>query len=63
MTQHDGSISTAPAAGTVLDDPTDSGAQCAVCPHPWSAHDRIGVRFCTATRASGATDRGCVCRH
>lgn len=34
---------------------------CAVCPHPWSVHDALGVRFCTATTVS-AHDRGCICR-
>ena len=33
---------------------------CAVCPHPMSAHDRIGVRYCSAT-ASGGLERECVC--
>ncbi|MBE1468640.1 RGCVC family protein [Kibdelosporangium phytohabitans] len=37
-----------------------AGVICRVCPHPWDAHDPIGVRFCTATAASGH-DRGCVC--
>lgn len=34
---------------------------CMVCPHSWDAHDRIGVRFCTATAAAGLLNRGCVC--
>jgi hypothetical protein len=33
---------------------------CAVCPHPWTFHDRIAARFCTATVA-GKFTRGCVC--
>jgi hypothetical protein len=33
---------------------------CAVCPHPWAAHDQIATRFCTATVA-GQFSRGCVC--
>jgi hypothetical protein len=33
---------------------------CLVCPHPWDAHDPIGIRFCTAT-AAGGHNRGCVC--
>ncbi|WP_083752575.1 RGCVC family protein [Actinosynnema sp. ALI-1.44] len=33
---------------------------CLVCPHPWNAHDPIGIRFCNATAAAGH-DRGCVC--
>jgi hypothetical protein len=35
-------------------------AQCAVCPHPWTFHDRIAARYCTATVA-GKSSRGCVC--
>jgi hypothetical protein len=37
-----------------------AGRTCAVCPHPWDAHDRIGLRYCAAT-AAGALSRGCVC--
>jgi len=33
---------------------------CAVCPHPWTFHDRIAARYCTATIA-GEFSRGCVC--
>jgi hypothetical protein len=47
-------------------EPLDSPAQepgCPACPHPLADHDPIGARFCRATAASGATDRGCVCRH
>jgi hypothetical protein len=33
------------------------------CPHPLADHDPIGARYCRATAAAGATDRGCVCRH
>ena len=40
--------------------PEDDGT-CAACPHPLSAHDRIGLRFCAATTA-GTSDRGCACR-
>ena len=35
---------------------------CAACPHPVTAHDAIGLRYCRATQATGA-DRGCVCRN
>ncbi|HEX3589025.1 MAG TPA: RGCVC family protein [Pseudonocardiaceae bacterium] len=35
---------------------------CVACSHPWSAHDVISARFCTAT-AAGALDRRCVCPH
>lgn len=34
--------------------------ECAVCPHPWASHDRIAMRFCTAT-TSEKHSRGCVC--
>lgn len=37
-----------------------AGLRCAVCPHPLDAHDRIGLRYCTATAASSVS-RGCVC--
>jgi hypothetical protein len=33
---------------------------CAVCPHPWTFHDRIAAGYCTATIA-GQSSRGCVC--
>ncbi len=36
--------------------------RCPVCPHPMTAHDPIGVRYCLATAASGSAGRGCVCR-
>ncbi|MFD1521211.1 RGCVC family protein [Pseudonocardia yunnanensis] len=45
--------------------PTDldeTEVACPVCPHPRDAHDAIGTRYCTATIASGAAGRGCVCR-
>lgn len=35
-------------------------AQCAACPHPRTAHDRIATRYCAATIV-GKTSRGCVC--
>jgi hypothetical protein len=41
-------------------EPTAQDA-CAACPHPLSAHDPIGLRFCRAT-AAGTVSRGCVCR-
>lgn len=34
---------------------------CPACPHPMSAHDPIGARFCRATTAA-SLERGCVCR-
>jgi hypothetical protein len=37
-----------------------TGATCAACPHPESAHDEIGLRYCAATVAGG-WHRGCVC--
>jgi hypothetical protein len=33
---------------------------CAVCPHPWTFHDQIAARYCTAT-VQGKFNRGCVC--
>ncbi|MGQ0837261.1 RGCVC family protein [Actinokineospora sp.] len=45
---------------TVQDTEDDMTGACAVCPHPWAAHDRIAARFCTATIA-GKYGRGCVC--
>ena len=42
-------------------DATDrAGLRWAVCPHPWEAHDRIGLRYRNAT-AAGSLSRGCVC--
>jgi len=34
---------------------------CAVCPHPRDEHDKIALRYCDATAASGHQNRGCVC--
>ncbi|SEO48287.1 RGCVC family protein [Trujillonella endophytica] len=50
-----------PQAATPSTTPTEDDGTCAACPHPLSAHDRIGLRFCSATTA-GTSDRGCVCR-
>jgi hypothetical protein len=36
--------------------------RCPACPHPLTAHDPIGVRYCRATAAAGREGRGCVCR-
>lgn len=37
-------------------------ATCASCPHPWHSHDRIAVRYCTATvNVTDRRNRGCVC--
>ncbi|MBF6328454.1 RGCVC family protein [Nocardia transvalensis] len=33
---------------------------CAACPHTWEAHDRIGIRYCSATTTRGL-DRKCAC--
>jgi hypothetical protein len=33
---------------------------CPSCQHPMSAHDRIGLRWCAATRL-GVGQRDCVC--
>ncbi len=35
--------------------------RCAACDHPWSEHDALGMRFCTATVTSSLS-RGCICR-
>ncbi|WP_408630104.1 RGCVC family protein [Actinomycetospora lemnae] len=48
-----------PAARADEDQRTDD-VTCSVCPHPWSDHDALGRRFCTATRVS-AWSRGCIC--
>ncbi|WP_285592526.1 RGCVC family protein [Actinomycetospora sp. NBRC 106378] len=37
-----------------------SDPNCAMCPHPWSQHDALGRRFCTATQV-GVWTRGCIC--
>ena len=33
---------------------------CPTCQHPMSAHDRIGLRWCAATKL-GVGQRDCVC--
>jgi hypothetical protein len=33
---------------------------CDMCPHQWGDHDRISVRYCSAT-AAGGLNRSCVC--
>ncbi|MFD4672567.1 RGCVC family protein [Lentzea sp. NPDC058450] len=38
----------------------DPVVTCDVCPHPWQEHDRLGVRYCTATVAA-ALARRCIC--
>jgi hypothetical protein len=38
-----------------------SGEQCPNCPHPLVAHDIIARRYCAATTAGEAVNRGCVC--
>ncbi|MDL5159682.1 RGCVC family protein [Actinomycetospora termitidis] len=45
--------------GTNEDAPT-TDPTCAMCPHPWSEHDALGRRFCTATQV-GVWSRGCIC--
>lgn len=40
-----------------IEQPQDA---CVACAHPWTAHDVISARFCTATVAAGLL-RGCVC--
>lgn len=48
--------------GTAPEHAVGDEQRCPACPHPLSAHDRIGVRYCQATAASGSDSRGCVCR-
>lgn len=50
----------APLSGSESDTGGHAQDSCAVCPHPMNAHDRIGVRYCSAT-ASGGLNRECVC--
>lgn len=38
-----------------------SGTQCPNCPHALADHDAIARRYCAATAAGQAADRGCVC--
>jgi hypothetical protein len=47
---------------TVAEPGTDdqSHPACSACPHAWDAHDRIGIRYCTAS-AAGGLQRACVC--
>ena len=52
---------TPPTPDTVDDGRAEDEARCGSCPHPLAAHDPIGLRFCSATRA-GDISRGCVCR-
>lgn len=52
---------TGPVAQVALEDTAIDPGQCTVCPHAWSGHDALGVRYCSATMASART-RGCICR-
>ncbi len=47
---------------TTIDQTQDADDACLACAHPWSGHDVISARFCTATVAA-ALARGCVCPH
>ncbi|MEV4319567.1 RGCVC family protein [Actinocrispum sp. NPDC049592] len=47
-------------AEVAVPDEDRAAGSCESCPHPWSSHDRISVRFCTATKDTG-TSRSCVC--
>lgn len=47
---------------TTTDQTDNADDACVACTHPWSKHDVISARFCTAT-AAGALSRGCVCPH
>jgi hypothetical protein len=46
--------------GSALAPEGEAYQECAVCPHPWAAHDEIGARFCAATSV-GHFSRGCAC--
>lgn len=37
-----------------------SALTCAACPHLRATHDKVDLRYCAATVASGA-QRGCLC--
>jgi len=50
---------TTPAPDTAEE--SRSGTRCPSCPHPLGTHDAIARRYCAATTAGAATDRGCVC--
>jgi hypothetical protein len=54
---------TAPAGTDPVAEDAAAQPSCPACPHPLADHDPIGARYCRATAAAGATDRGCVCRH
>lgn len=49
-----------PVPEVAVGDEDRAVGMCETCPHPWSSHDRISIRFCTATMASG-NSRGCAC--
>lgn len=55
-------MTSAPATSPHDTDESAAGPDCEKCPHPWSEHDAIGRRYCSASIASARTDRGCVCR-
>jgi hypothetical protein len=38
-----------------------SDTECPSCAHPLGMHDAIARRYCAATTAGRAADRGCVC--
>lgn len=50
---------TVESTATTATDTTKS-SQCAACPHPVASHDRIALRYCTAT-VNEKHSRGCVC--
>ena len=43
-----------------LNDQDQTPDLCPTCQHPMAAHDRIGLRWCAATRL-GVGQRDCVC--
>src|SRR6266568_5632150 len=48
----------APPAGSPAAAPIEFS--CPACPHDWEAHGRVGIRYCSATPASGLA-RECAC--
>ncbi|HEX3337084.1 MAG TPA: RGCVC family protein [Jatrophihabitans sp.] len=50
----------APDQPTSVDLTLVTANQCTTCAHDLDQHDRISLRYCTAT-ATGALARGCIC--
>jgi hypothetical protein len=45
---------------TSLDPSAVAAPKCSACPHDLDQHDRISLRYCSATTAATMT-RGCIC--